>query len=129
MKQNHHRSHDEVTRQILNLLHDKGPCSILQIEYGVEINHRQTTRLLPLLIAANVIGELFPNHPQFKKVRLRNAVSRLFKITAKGRKCMDLMNQVAQQLNTPINVQYNVRRGGYFLPSAVATIPATQGKV
>lgn len=116
-KRQTHRTYDEVTRQILNFLSENGPASILQIEYAVEINTRQTKSLLPLLIAANIVVELLPHQQGFKKLRVSNVVARLFRITAKGRKCMDLMNKIAQHLNTPVVVQYNIRRAGYFLPN------------
>lgn len=122
--QQRHRSYDEVTRQILHFLFVNGPSSILQIEYAVEINSRQVKGLLPYLLSSRLISEMLPGQAQFKKVRT-NTVSRLFKLTAKGKKCMDLMNNLAQQLNTPIDVQYNVRRAGYFLPSTEGTISKT----
>lgn len=128
MTQQRHRSFDELTRQILHFLYVNGASSILQIEYAVEINSRQTRALLPDLLSSHLIVELLPGHAHFKKVRT-NTVARLFEITAKGKKCMHLMNNLAQQLNTPVNVQYNVRRAGYFLPSADAAISKTQGKV
>ena len=113
-----HRSYDEIRRQILDFLCKYGPSSLLEIEYAIEINSGQTKRLMKDLIAAELISILSPQEAdlsQIRKVQISTIVQRVFRITVKGKKCMHLMNKIASQMNTPVNVQYNLRRSsGYF---------------
>lgn len=113
-----HRSYDEIRRQILDFLCKYGPSSLLEIEYAIEINSGQTKRLMKDLIAAELISILSPQEAdlsQTRKVQISSIVQRVFRITVKGKKCMHLMNKIASQMNTPVNVQYNLRRSsGYF---------------
>lgn len=113
-----HRSYDEIRRQILDFLCKYGPSSLLEIEYAIEINSGQTKRLMKDLIAAELISILSPQEAdlsQIRKVQISTIVQRVFRITVKGKKCMHLMNKIASQMNTPVNVQYNLRRAsGYF---------------
>lgn len=117
-QQQPHRSYDEITRQILDFLCKYGPSSLLEIEYAVEINSGQTKRLMKELIGAELISVLSPQEAelsQIRKVQISSIVLRVFRITVKGKKCMHLMNKIASQMNTPVNVEYNLRRSsGYF---------------
>jgi predicted transcriptional regulator len=125
VKQGMHRSEDEIMRQILCFLHEHGPSSVVEIEYGVEINNGQTKKIMKHLVASEIITISLPEKTKLSEARrnrLSPIVMRLYKITAKGRKAMHLMNKIA----LPFNTQPLVTRNRYHLFSkTTATVPKT----
>lgn len=91
-----HRAHDQIKLDILRYLFENGPTAKTELEYAIEINNRLFKRETKHLMAAEMIEYASPDKleiPANKRAKVSDNVSRLFYITKKGKKCMNLMNE------------------------------------
>lgn len=87
-----HRYQDDLKRQILNILNKGGSNSIGELRDMLVMNHYQAHQFITELVEAKLVDTKQKKHDA--RVRM------LFYITGKGKKCLELMNQMAVIMGT-----------------------------